>query len=504
MILSRIDFPELLPGWIPWVAPLSLLVIVLVLYLAGPVFLSHRALRTDEAMPWTERARWFHVARVGTTAWMVMTPAVVYLLATAIVGPVSAISRPLLVVALSFLLVLAAILRSRKIQKAAFGPDYTWRETIGSLLLGAGPLLVLVWSAFAAPSTITSWWMPVWAAPVVGVVWLWTRGPLLIEKVGLAWPARNNVVAAVARAAGDANVPVPRVLELDIGMINAVAFPWLGLLAFSRRAADLFDDMELEAVAAHELAHLHEPKSMTLMRLATIYALVPVVAIRPLMGSLGFGALLVFLAFLAMSVALRVRARRYEHAADEAALQAAHRSTALGHALLALYRGNLAPAVLRRSTHGDLHERLRNAGLEPEYDIPAPPPRRPHAIATTICLAAICATYLAPSWLGAITSESTVPNQLATGLHQYGSGPAESLAWFAYNQGDIAMTASWLEVAAAEDDTGMGMAGAVYHWALVGNCDRAATVFENTTEPIEPTWREFALAELELCEPNEK
>ena len=103
---------------------------------------------------------------------------------------------------------------------------------------------------------------------------------------------------------------------------------------------------------------------------------------RPLLGSYGvqglFGGILAASVVLIVGLRLSNRlSRRMEHQADARAAEAQASAGVYARALERLYETNLLPAVQasKRTTHPDLYDRMIQAGLNPDYPRPAPPPR---------------------------------------------------------------------------------------------------------------------------------
>ncbi len=474
------EFPDLLPAWIPWAAPFLTALLLGSLHYAVPMRLSRHATKLDASEPWPERARHAHVARAGLVVWIVVAPIVAMSAALLLAGPASALSPPVIAVGLSTISIGATLGRWRKVEGALLNPAPTRREIFGAALMGVGPVVALVTAGLVAPSRIGSWWMVPWLAMVSAIVHLWTKTPLALVKLGLASEGRPAVRTIVAQAADRAGVSAARVLELQVATVNAFAYPWQGVIVFSERIVDILDSQELEAVAYHELAHLDEPRWMSVVRRIQVYGLIPIVALRPVAGSFGITVyLLLAAAILLLFVWLRRRSLSFENAADRAAVDAGHESSAFGKALLSLHEAALIPAVIRRSSHGQLHDRLRLAGHEPDYEIPKPPPKRPYVIALIFATMLFLVVTTSP-WLAWMLTpdDSALPSHLAVGLRPYGITGAESLAWDAQANGEFPLAASWMEVAARYPDDGYRAASATWLWSLAGDCERAKQILE--------------------------
>lgn len=207
-----------------------------------------------------------------------------------------------------------------------------------------------------------------------------------------------------------------------------------------------------------------------------------------LRGTFGIiGPVAAVLFFVVLTEIVRRRGRAAEHASDHAAVGAIHRSEVYAHALEKTYRIGLIPAVLRRSTHGQLHERLLMAGIEPDFDPPAPPSRARGVVALFATVAVFVVAWFSP-WLAyAVTGgDSLRPTQLAAALPIYGSDPFESLAFDAESERRWSDAAILYDAAAdvRPADAYLRLE-AVRLWAYAGECERA----ESSADALGPDTR---------------
>jgi Zn-dependent protease with chaperone function len=259
-------------------------------------------------------------------------------------------------------------------------------ELAGALLIAPGVIpLALMLGLVRAEWSIASI-----AGGVLGIAGclaggVWAGVPLL-QALGVAQHAGTRLRAAVERAARSAGIAPARVLELDSSIANAFALPIPKWLVFTRPAVDGLSDTELEALAAHELGHLAEPRSVVLARALGALALLPIGFARVFIENLGrlpgLVALMLCVALLAIPIA---RARRK---LEEAADAAAHRNggddgadrdasgpSRFAAALARLGELNAIPAVGfgRGGSHPHLYDRLLAGGLTPSFGRPAAP-----------------------------------------------------------------------------------------------------------------------------------
>jgi Zn-dependent protease with chaperone function len=249
---------------------------------------------------------------------------------------------------------------------------------------------------------------PVRAVVIVAAVAAWIAisvgGTLRIARLlRRVHPASPRLAAAVARAAERVGRSPRSFEEIELPFANAFANPVTQRLFFTRRAVAALADDELEAIAAHELGHLTEPRSVVWTRVAASLALLPIFFLPSLIGGLGWlgGLAGVYGAMLAVTIPMRRLQRRMEERADRAADCGAERSPALARGLERAYRMNLTPAVgSRQGTHPHLYDRMIAAGLEPDFPRPARPSRFRIALgmgAAAACLVCFYLLHLAPA-----------------------------------------------------------------------------------------------------------
>lgn len=188
-----------------------------------------------------------------------------------------------------------------------------------------------------------------------------------------------RAVAAAARASEGAGTRPPRrIVTLALPMANAWALPLSRWIGVTQRLVDELDDAQIEAVMAHELAHLDESRGVIAARVAVTFVWLPLgllPAIRDRYGSVGYWVTLACL--VGALLGSRGFVRRKESDADRRAHELEHGDGVYASALERLYEVNLAPAVnfTKRATHPDLYDRMVSAGLSPVYPRPSRPSR---------------------------------------------------------------------------------------------------------------------------------
>jgi Zn-dependent protease with chaperone function len=320
---------------------------------------------------------------------------------------------------------------------------------------------------------------------------------LLARELGLLVPASKRLEGAVARAAQSLGQPAPRAFELEWSRANAAALPLLGWVLFTRRALDVLDDAQVEAIAAHEIVHVGEARGVKALRVFGQLATLPLVlgilyAQAGSIRGLVYGTAATAVAFFGYGIAIR----RLEQRADAGAHQAAEHSYAA--ALEALYRANLAPAVMRSHSHPSLYDRLVAAGKTPDYPRPSQPRQLLRYLALPI-LPLLYAGYIGATELVARAAPNPVsarPERLELGI-ALGNESAEE-----------ALTASWAKQGRESDALRQLRTTARYgygewRWSRIfflemqrGNCDGA---FEALLALKDPSRSEFEPAFRAQC-----
>lgn len=161
---------------------------------------------------------------------------------------------------------------------------------------------------------------------------------------------------------------------------------------------EFLDDAQLTAVCVHELAHLKEPRRITVLRTLAAMMLMPVAAAMILAQTYGAWVIVVTIGlFLLASRMVGRMSRRLEQDADLQAKGEQPANLDYARALESLYRANLLPLVghLRGGTHPHGYDRLIAAGMQPEFPRPASPPWLRGVAGALIVTALVLIAYLA-------------------------------------------------------------------------------------------------------------
>lgn len=369
-------------GWSPLLYPLFVALVSLLLSRAAAAW-TLRPLRKLEGAHWTERARLAFPARLSSFLVMLLLTLQASLLSFLFVGPLTRVP---------------AILITLFAGLAAFIPSYWVRWSVESRLRGFPCTFLqgLRGSAILALVFLTPWVVVILSlllgpvrfsdrsavqVPLTLAALIWAflgGGTLLTRRIGLLDPPRPRLREIVEQASVATGVRFRAVYEMQMPMANAAAVFWPRILLFTVLAVERLSDDELQAIAAHELAHLTEPLSVRLKRMLALpffllFALAPPIILQA--GLPLFGALL--LASYALVLLVYRAARRMEQRADVAAGSGAMDAAAHGRALSRLHELNGIPAATRarHAVHPDLYDRLLEVGVSPDYPRPAPPPR---------------------------------------------------------------------------------------------------------------------------------
>jgi Zn-dependent protease with chaperone function len=383
-------------AWAGLAAMLASVYVVARVVVWSSIFVAIRPWRRAAAGSWVERARLAWPARrFGKMAPPLIVAAMTIALAFARresrAGLLPAIATNFLVAAAAWLGGLhAAIAWGRRVNPSWTITPRPERGAWISSLSWLGPLLVLGCTLFfLAPAT---WDARAWAMLSVGTVavglyagWGWRD---LMRWTGILRPADDRFREIATRSAERAGIELRSIEQAALPMVNAFAFVYDRGIGVTDAALAVLDDDELDAICAHELAHLAEPGWVKAIRLSFGFFWGLLVAslglLSPMVKSLEPQAVLFIFSFglagllVANGAFLRL-VRRMEVRADARASPAEAAPGVYGRALAKIYEMNLVPVVLgaKRRTHPELYDRLVAVGLNPDYPRPAAPPRGP-------------------------------------------------------------------------------------------------------------------------------
>ena len=279
-----------------------------------------------------------------------------------------------------------------------WGARVTLRSWLGGclvlLLLLVPHLLLVVLLLFLMPDIPNARAGMTFGAGVIAVAFFACGGGMmLLRLIGVVRPAPPAVTELVRQLARDMKVAGRiKVFQMEWAQVNALAFVLYRAVGFSRPLLDVMTSEELRAVAAHELAHLAEPGRVRVVRVAHMFAYLPLV---PLAKYGGFqGVLGAYGLFVVMMFAFRRFTHRLEQRADRLECEAILDPNAYMRSLIKLHEANLIPAVMPGSqTHPHLYDRLLAGRIQPDFPRPMAPSRVKPLLA--VLIATLITTILA-------------------------------------------------------------------------------------------------------------
>lgn len=283
--------------------------------------------------------------------------------------------------------------------REVWGSRVTLRSWLGGHLVIAlcifPHLIVVLLVAFCLPED------PDWGSTIVLVAGILAvaffaggGGVLLLRLIGVVKPASNTVRQMVEDLAQEMKLPGKlTVLELEWAQVNALAWTVYRAVGFSRPMLELMAADEVRAVAAHELAHILEPRWARTVRVAHMFAYLPIPPLVVYGGTTGL--IIGYALFLILIFGYQRFSCALERRADRIESEAIADNGAYMRSMLRLYEANVMPAVLPGSqTHPHLYDRLLANGVQPDFPRPAAPQRRTAWLAAGIATAAAAVIML--------------------------------------------------------------------------------------------------------------
>jgi Zn-dependent protease with chaperone function len=365
---------------------------------------------------WTERARLAHAPGAAVLWLAALLPSVVAILTGVgleILHP--AHSGGPLGFWMPWLAAFAGVLTARyRWLRELWGARVTVRSWLAGCLVLAvlliPHLLVMLLILVLLPDTPSPSAAAVVGAGLLAVTFLVSGGGLLLLRMlRVAKPAAARVAAMVEQLAQEMNLSGRvRVLELEWALVNAVASVTYRAVGFSRPLIEVMSPAEVRAVAAHELAHLREPKWVRIVRVIHAFAYLPLAPLIKYGGN--GGALAGWLLMITTMLGFKRFARHMEVRADRLECQAAA-PEAYMRSMIKLHEANMVPAVMPGAqTHPHLYDRLLAGGIQPEFPRPQAPSRAKPvvaALAATIVAAVVIFSLIV---VLSLTRKDTAPS----------------------------------------------------------------------------------------------
>lgn len=500
---------SLLPWWVKGAAPAAYLLSALVFSSALSLvlaYLAYRPFRQYSGELWVERARLAFPVRMATRFHLVLFPVLFGALAFSWgLPPVTGLGKT----AWAWMVAFASLVGPLGVWwrfSRLLRPDpppfrYRLQGALSLTLLMLSRFLIALAVMAVLPPAFNLRALAVYLAALLALAWLsWTGGLGLLARLGLARPASARLAELVRTLSDRLHRPPPPVFEIVCPLTNAWAFIPAGKLAFTDACLALLDGPELEAIAAHELAHLTEPRRFSLLRFAQNPALLAMVSFPLLIPTLGLlPYLAILLASLGALILIARQLRRMEARADEQARAAEPAAGTYAQALEKLYRANLIPAVMagKNAIHPHLYDRLLAAGVQPAYPRPEPPAVRRTllwslvAIMVLMVFASFPALYLR-RFTQSLAARSEPGLLLSLGFSESG-WQYQLLADRSRSQGDDPATEAFYR--AAEELEGRGgyvSVDLIGYLAEKGRCLEAREILEEIQSDSEPTPGESA------------
>lgn len=342
------------------------------------ILASHLALspwRRNLGQHWTERARLLWPARqVQLAGWVGLLPTA---------GLLWGVCFPddnglWWVLGLILALLLGSYPAVREIE-----PRYTWgvwvRQMAWTLLVQGGALGLFLWLLFTMPEEMQAadGWRAAGGIAVIAVIVSGIWMPPVMRLFSDAHPQKERLARVVAEASVTSGVTPRYVWLATTPHANAFALVYIRGIVVTTRLMEVVSDEELKAVILHEMAHLREGWAVRLVRLLGILAWTSWIFLLPMLHHFGSRSILILGGVVWVFAALNGRvSRKMETAADQAATQGIADSVHYATALEKLYQANQMPAVMRgKNAHGNLYDRMLEAGVAPGYERPEMPAR---------------------------------------------------------------------------------------------------------------------------------
>ena len=240
---------------------------------------------------------------------------------------------------------------------------------------------------------------------VLGVFGLWIRIAILLR---LARPLEASLQVQMNEAARALQVPLVDGIVVPIPAVNAFAEVPGKMILITESLLLHLDPEECALVIGQELLHFRarrtcwfpsrERSSALVFRILAALVHLPLALLFPVQAQFGGGAVLSWMTGVVVAIVLlRTLEARLDSARESPPTGAVY-----ARVLEKIHALNGVPAVLRAPLPGSLslYERMRQAGVEPSFPKPAPPPRRfiPLIFAFALALTMLVGTRVLAMW----------------------------------------------------------------------------------------------------------
>ena len=479
---------RLLPAWIGWAYWIWLPIYAAAAWASAWICrgLVLRGYRRAEGLHWTERARAAFPARAASSL-PVLVALISGLCVQAQLGAFSRVHPSAFAVLVGTACYLCALvtwpglvarLLERPVRYAELARSHLvfWLMLMPMMPLGSATALLLP----SEPGLTGGLMLALGSLLCLGVCWGGAIPIALAMRLAApAGPRLGEIVGSVARRMG---VSVNGVYEIALDGANALAYPLGRAVLFTERALVVLNDDEIAAIAAHELGHVSEPRSVALGRVVPVVYMYFVIAGSRWLPKAQPVVLLAFgIGLLLMMLALPALARRLERRADAAGLAHEEVPGLYAAALERIGRDNLLPAVMpgRAGSHPHLYDRLASSDRPPSYPRPDPPSRFRGAfvLAMGLSLVAVIPTGAALARAHATDDENGHVYSLA--FWGGGAWDLKNLGWLRSEDGDSPGAATFLSAASALLPNDIyAPSEAAIHWSQIEHCSEARLQLE--------------------------
>lgn len=390
---------EFVPLWVLWgqlfIVPFaSYLIVYLLCRWTTTIAAGPRPL--PEMSKWWLRAERFEQAGAARFIVILIAAAIISLLTSLMTSPLSNVTTGVRLSLAGIAVVAAAYSARAAVYRDMLGRAVSaWslmRDHFLTLAVFGYPFyLIALLAGFVMPaeySAVTIAWLVGLVA--LGIALRYGGSIWLLRATRALIPAPQRARDAVAAVGGES----ASVYELRVGHANAFAFPTQNSVAFTTRFLEICTDEELEAVSAHEVAHLCDPNMQRSMKLswAGLAMILLLVQLRPAAATWGSaGKNAIFAAAAVFVIYRRIKGRgiltRGEEHADSEATK--HADPAIyARALEKLYRDRLGTVGEKSwGGHASLFDRMTTTGVQPEFE--RPPSKLPAIARPRVMVAAI-------------------------------------------------------------------------------------------------------------------
>jgi len=341
-------------------------------------------LTTDPFIHWSERARIAYPFQTLLAGVAILTPAMHVVADSNFPSELLPLPKPAFLIVIYLVALLTCNALATHWSRRYRADTGTWWQNLKDLGVTLYLYLSTIFLMFLVASFLPTQWNAqaalLLAAIVLLVVWMNSGGWIRLGRLlGVFRPADAELRALVAGLARRIGQAVPTSYLVNWRKANAYAVPLSNAVCITRKAREILNPAETEAVLAHEMAHISESRSVRTVRM-----IIPLFMFMPIFtfdywdgGGSPWGLLVFFAAPIAGIIIHQRLARQMEVRADAFAHQAESSPGVYPSALAKLYEANLTPAVMsgQRKAHPHLYDRMLAAGITPDFPRPQPPKR---------------------------------------------------------------------------------------------------------------------------------